>query len=187
MVVGTFSSTSYQQITDAVPNILLWMQLYILKKDLAYNLIKNAEKARCKAIVLTVDAPMVLQYVLKFREKYKLPEGEEYANIQDVLGLAGSNVLSYLKKNVIEEQLNWESVAWLRSVTKLPIILKGILTREDALEALKYDVQGIIVSNHGGRILDGVPSSVSLFKNVVCALSMNGMMGNFIIYLVLVC
>ena len=55
----------------------------------------------------------------------------------------------------------WEWIDWLRSVTTLPIVLKGIMRADDAIEALKHDIQAIIVSNHGGRTLDGVPATVS--------------------------
>ena len=62
---------------------------------------------------------------------------------------------------LLNPSLTWEAIDWLREVTKLPIVLKGILTAEDAEEAVRHNVQGIIVSNHGGRWLDGVPATVS--------------------------
>ena len=167
MVLSTLSTTSYQDVADAAPNPALWMQLYVYKKrELSVSLIRKAEKAGYKAIVLTVDTPQLGQRVADVRHKFKLPRHLQLANFQGASGLGGvsneggSGLMAYVTKN-IENKLDWGTVTWLRSVTKLPIILKGILTREDALETLKHDVQGIIVSNHGGRQLDGVPSAVN--------------------------
>ena len=72
------------------------------------------------------------------------------------------SALQHYTKSLIDPSLTWESIDWLRSITKLAIVLKGILRAEDAREALKHDIQGIIVSNHGARQLDGVPATVSL-------------------------
>ena len=75
--------------------------------------------------------------------------------------------MSYWFKN-IKSDLSWGNIDWLRSKTKLPILVKGILTCGDAKEALMHDVQGIIVSNHGGRQLDGVPAAVDLVYLLFC-------------------
>ena len=75
--------------------------------------------------------------------------------------------MSYLLKH-IKSDFSWDNINWLRSKTKLPIYVKGILRCDDAKEALKHDVQGIIVSNHGGRQLNGVPAAVGLVYLLFC-------------------
>src|SRR5207248_2417381 len=76
---------------------------------------------------------------------------------------------NFTDEDAARENVNvtWESLAWLRSLTSLPIVLKGILTVEDAMLALKYGVDGIIVSNHGGRQLDSVPASIEALPEVI--------------------
>ncbi|XP_057315504.1 uncharacterized protein LOC130656629 isoform X2 [Hydractinia symbiolongicarpus] len=175
MGVSTLSTTSYEEIAKAAPNCHLWMQLYVYKKkQLSVDLIRRAEKAGFTAIVLTVDTPELGKRLADERHKFSLPSDLELANFKGVPGISdvsskgGSGLMAYCSKNM-ERALGWDDVDWLRTVTKLPILLKGILTREDALEALKHDVQGIIVSNHGGRQLDGVPSTIEALPEVVQA------------------
>lgn len=86
------------------------------------------------------------------------------------------NSMPYFQMSPIDPSICWEDLSWFQSMTRLPIILKGILTKEDAELAVKHSVHGIIVSNHGGRQLDEVPASVSRmtsewvsFKRCVCA------------------
>lgn len=74
--------------------------------------------------------------------------------------------------NTLDPSISWKDVYWLQSITRLPIIIKGILTKEDAELAVEHGVQGIIVSNHGGRQLDGGPASVHIYSqytiHVIC-------------------
>ena len=183
MGLSTFSTTSYEVVSDAAPDLNLMMQLYLFKnRELSVSLIRRAEKAGFKAIVLTVDLPCYGQRVADVRHKFKIPEHLSLGNFQGITGVSdvhsydGSAWMEYTAKN-LEHVLNWDTVAWLRSITKLPIILKGILSREDALESIKHDIQGMIVSNHGGRQLDGVPSTVITFLDLflisTCLLTYN--------------
>ena len=169
MGLSTLSTTSYEVVSDAAPDLNLMMKLYVYKnRELSVSLIRRAEKAGFKAIVLRVDAPYFGQRVADVRHKFRMPEHLSLANFQGITGLSdvrsddGSGLMAYTARN-LECKLNWDTVAWLRSITKLPIIIKGILSREVALESIKHDIQGIIVSNHGGRQLDGVPSTVNTF------------------------
>ena len=168
MGVSTFSTTSYEDISAAAPNALLLMQLYIYKdKELSKWLIKRAEKAGYKAILFTVDAPKLGQRVADVRHKFKLPAHLDLANLKGYAGHKissqnSSGLMEYVNKQ-IDPSINWDTIKWIQSITTLPIFLKGILTKEDAVEALKYEVQGIIVSNHGGRQLDGCPATVQEF------------------------
>ena len=106
-------------------------------------------------------------------ERVKLPTHLKLGNLQNIKGSNGvssekrSGFVSYWFE-LIKFDLSWDTIDWLRSKTKLPIYVKGILTCEDAKEVLKHDVKGIIVSNHGGRQLDGVPAAVGLVYLLFC-------------------
>jgi len=177
MCVSTLSTTSYQDIRNASPGALLWMQMYVYNdKSLTLSILRNAEKAGYKALVLTVDTPILGLRREDVRHKFKLPSHLKVANLEGIENLTdvessdGSGLMAYCAKN-IASNLSWNSVDWLRSHTKLPIILKGILTREDALECLNHDVQGIVVSNHGGRQLDSVPATIEALPEIIEAVN----------------
>ena len=177
MVVSAFSSISMEDIAQATDGGLRWFQLHAVR-DMEMNkeLILRAEKAGCKAIAITVDTPATGKRTRPIA-RAKLPKGE-LAHFPPDYFQAGAKLTQELSDQArriqaINERLaniTWETIDWFRSITKLPILLKGILTAEDALEALKHDIQGIIVSNHGGRQLDGVPATVSVVvSSPVCA------------------
>ena len=145
---------------------LRWMQLDLFRdKELARNFIQRAEKAGYKALVVTLDIPALGK---KPGEKntFMIPPHLSLGNF------CGSEIGSTVKydnyNDVVQEAIDsaatWAKIDWLRQTTRLPIVLKGILTAEDAKEAVKHDIQGILVSNHGGRQLDGVLATVSLLR-----------------------
>ena len=168
MGVSTLSTLSFKEVRETCPNSLLLMQMYLYKRDdLTLMLLKQCEDAGYNAIAVTVDTPILGMRREDARYGFKLPTHLKLGNLENIKGLdgvsseKGSGLMSYCMKN-IKSDLSWDTIDWLRSKTKLPIYVKGILTCEDAKEALKHDVQGIIVSNHGGRQLDGVPATVGL-------------------------
>jgi len=168
MCVSTLSTTSFQDVRNASPDALLWMQMFVSKnKNLTLSNLRNAEKAGYKALVLTVDTPIKGLRREDVRHKFKLPSHLKVANVESI---DGSGSKAYRAMN-IASNLSWDTVGWLRSHTKLPIILKGILTREDAIECLKHDVQGIVVSNHGGRQLDSVPATIEALPEIIEAVN----------------
>ena len=175
MGLSTLSTCSYEEVAEAAPDLLLVMQLYVYKnRDLSLALIRRAEKAGFKAIMLTVDTPVLGQRIADVRHKFALPQGLTLANYSDVEELGevndadSSGLMSYVAKN-IEPALSPDVVRWLKSLTDLPIFLKGILSGEDAKQALGLGIDGIIVSNHGGRQLDCVPSTIEALPEVVAA------------------
>jgi len=160
--VSSFSTTSVQDIRNASSSALLWMQMYVFTDiDFTLKLLKNIEDAGYKAVVLTIDAPILGN--CKEWDSFKIPSHLKCANLADTTK-HGTN-------SEVKENVSWDSVDWLRSHTKLPIILKGILTREDAIECLNHDIQGIVVSNHGGRQLDGVPATIEVLPEIVQAVN----------------
>lgn len=170
MIASTQSTRSLEEIaqTGQSPR---WFQLYIDSYRQAEHLVRRAESAGYQGIVLTVDAPL---------------RGNRERDIRNNIGSflevhypsVGSGNASPLMEDInngeeafITDRLTWELLPWLRSITSLPILLKGILTAEDAHLALKYGAAGIIVSNHGGRQLDSVVAGIEALPEVVEAVA----------------
>ena len=168
MVLSSWSTTSLEEVAEAGGRGgLRWFQLYIYNdKQLTLQLVKRAEAAGYRALVLTVDTPELGRRLNDVRHNFTLPPHLRLANFSAELAQGSlshkpsGSALFHYTKNLISSTLTWESVDWLRNITKLPIVLKGILTAEDTREALKHDIQAILVSNHGARQLDGVPATV---------------------------
>jgi isopentenyl diphosphate isomerase/L-lactate dehydrogenase-like FMN-dependent dehydrogenase len=156
MVVSTSSTRTIEDVAKAAIGPL-WYQLYWYNYANAESMIRRAVAAGYRAIVLTVDSP---RWGNKERARnFSLPAHLREANFGG--------------EDVKEEQasLTWNIVPWLRSMTSLPIVLKGILTEEDALLAVEHGVDGIVVSNHGGRQLDSVPASIEALPEIVAAVA----------------
>ena len=162
MVVSTVSSRSLEDVAAAARGPL-WFQLYVYKgaRSFAEELVRRAERAGYGAIVLTVDAPAWGHKERFVRLEHELPPGAGAASIENELGEEAREPAA----------LTWEDVAWLRSLTGLPIVLKGILHPGDAALAVEHGADGIVVSTHGGRQLDGVPASVEALPGVVEAVA----------------
>ena len=172
MGLSAYSTSTYEEVAESAPNVFLIMQLYMFKKrELAVKMIRRAEKAGYKAIALTVDSPVGGQNIAAERHNFKLPDHLcviNYVDLTEPGDITDDDPsLWWFGEKANEPMISKESLVWLKSVTKLPILLKGILTAEDAQEAVKMGVQGIIVSNHGGRQLDGVASTVSSHDYIV--------------------
>ena len=98
-----------------------------------------------------------------FRNQSTLVPHLRFGNVGDPTDKASSEDYALYVKSLVEQSVDWSLVSWLKSVTKLPVLLKGTLTAEDARLAMEYGVDGIIVSNHGGRQLDRVPDTVRIY------------------------
>jgi len=143
----------------------LWFQLYIQPdRDFTATLVARAQAAGYQALVLTVDAPVHGPRNREQRAGFGLPEHIRAVNLTGMRALPAQSLTpsgpSLLQSQLLRCAPNWADVRWLRSLTKLPLLLKGILAPDDALRALDAGVDGMIVSNHGGRALDSVPASL---------------------------
>jgi 4-hydroxymandelate oxidase len=167
MVVSTIATVSLEDIAET--DVARWFQLYVLKdRDLTAELVKRADAAGYSALVLTVDAPFLGRRLRDERNRFTLPPGVSLANLAGA-GLpvsAGSGLSSFFLDRH-DPTLNWESVGWLRSLSPLPLVLKGILTGQDARLAVDAGADAVIVSNHGGRQLDGAPATLDVLPEVV--------------------
>jgi len=136
--------------------------------------VKRAERADYKALVVTVDTPYAGKRRDDLRNGYSLPPHLRMANFSkdDVKansavssGKGSSGFNEYIGK-LLSASLTWDDIDWLRTVTRLPVLVKGVLTGEDAVEACKHGVSGIIVSNHGARQLDSVPATIEALPEI---------------------
>lgn len=166
VVVSIFASRTVEELAEAACNPL-WLQVYCLRdRDAVRRVIERAERAGYEALVLTVDAPRLGRRIRDFRNGFRLPSGIVPVNLE-----TGFDDPAEHARTDFDPRLDWSVIAWLRSVSRLPILLKGVLTGGDAERAVTTGADGIIVSNHGGRQLDGAPSSIESLPEVVEAVA----------------
>ena len=147
-VVSSFTTTPIEEIAK-VATQPTWFQLYIYDdRAFAKDLIQKVEFNGCKALCITVDAPV---FGVRNGEKFKLPDGIN---------------APYRFATQDRKRLTWKDIEWIKSITKVPILLKGILSPTDAEDAVKAGVSGIIVSNHGARNLDTVPATIEVLPYI---------------------
>lgn len=163
MVASTISNVTMEEIKLHAQNA--WFQLYMFKsKELTSSLIKRAENSGYQALVITVDVPLMGNREHDKRNSFSIPENLKIANLH--LDNINNNVINFTDTE-FKNDISWDDIAWIKSISKLPIILKGILHPEDAKMAMDIGVDSIIVSNHGGRQLDtAVPTILALPKIV---------------------
>ncbi len=148
-----------------------WFQLYVPKdRAVAKRLVERAEKAGCKAIILTVD--MGEWKDADRRNRFALPKETLVKHLRDVGFTQIVDTMTYEEILAFNAQawdlhISWEFFDWLRGVTKLPLIIKGVLRKDDAAKAVSLGLDGIVVSNHGGRRLDGMPATIEMLPEIV--------------------
>ena len=164
-VVSTGSNTAIEEIAAAAA-APLWFQLYVQSdREVTRDLVGRVEAAGVRAIVLTVDTPVIGSRDRQARSAFRLPEGATTPHLDDV-NRGRRTILTPGRVPV-----TWEDVAWLRSVARRPLLLKGILTGADARRAVETGADGIIVSNHGGRNLDTLPAAIDALPEVAAAVA----------------
>ncbi|XP_066455334.1 2-Hydroxyacid oxidase 2 isoform X3 [Eleutherodactylus coqui] len=155
-VASTYSTCSVEEIVTAAPDGFRWFQLYVYRdRKLSEQLVHRVEALGFKALVLTVDVPYTGKRRSDIRNNFRLPPHLKVKNFEGVFEEHCGPDNYGVPANTLDPSISWKDIYWLRSLTRLPIIIKGILTKEDAELAVEHGVQGIIVSNHGGRQLDG--------------------------------
>uniref|UniRef100_A0A8C7E2A8 (S)-2-hydroxy-acid oxidase n=1 Tax=Naja naja TaxID=35670 RepID=A0A8C7E2A8_NAJNA len=160
-IASTYSTFSVEEIVAAAPTGLRWFQLYLhRKRTFSEQLVRRVNALGFQALVLTVDVPYTGKRRNDIRNNYQLVTFKTLQFKKTEYGLPPGS---------IDPSINWNDITWLQSLTQLPIIIKGILTKEDAELAVRHGVQGIIVSNHGGRQLDGVLPTIAALVEVTTA------------------
>ncbi|NHB56516.1 alpha-hydroxy-acid oxidizing protein [Acinetobacter sp. 194] len=154
IVLSTFTNTDMRQLKKDNP--YKWFQLYWQgDRAKSLSLVKIAEAHNFKAIVLTVDSPHTGIRDRERRAFFHLPEGMQHPHTPAHIPLPPLNEGDHpVFDGLMKIAPTWADIAWLKTQTDLPIILKGIVHPKDALLAIQHGVQGLIISNHGGRVLD---------------------------------
>ncbi|NXL95745.1 HAOX2 oxidase, partial [Alectura lathami] len=164
-IASTYSTCSLEEIAAAAPGGFRWFQLYIHRnRAVSQHLVQQAETLGFQGLVLTADLPYTGKRRDDIRNGFRLPPHMKLKNLEGAFEVCEMIPFFHC---LLDSSLTWDDIHWLRSLTHLPIIIKGILTKEDAELAVRHGAQGIIVSNHGGRQLDGVPATIDALGEVV--------------------
>lgn len=159
-VVSSFTTTPIEEIAK-VATKPLWFQLYVVDdRNFVRDLVQKVEAQGCRALCVTVDTPVSGSRDRQRKAKFKLPDDLKPPYMIDTAFASKGQALAFKKS------LTWDDIEWLRSLTKLPVLLKGILNPEDAEKAIQVGASGIIVSNHSGRNLDTVPATIEVLPQI---------------------
>lgn len=168
MTVSTLSSVAIEEIAQRA-RTPLWFQVYMqAQREHTFQLVRRAETAGCKALVVTVDAPVNGVRNEEQRAGFRFPP---HVQAVHVAGFPGPTVHarpgeSPVFKGFLKTAPTWDDIRWLRGETQLPMLLKGVVHPSDAERALSEGVDGLVISNHGGRTLDTLPASLHALEAV---------------------
>ncbi len=174
MMLSSLSNTDIEDVCAAHPGGVFF-QLYVYRdREATRGLVERAEKAGAKALVLTVDAPLLGRRERDVKNAFALPSSLKVKNLVpagygDLDKNIGASGLATYFASLIDPSLSWKDLAWLRSITKLPIAIKGIVRVDDAKRARDEGASAIVVSNHGGRQLDSSPATLDVLGPIADA------------------
>ena len=166
-MIPTLASCSFDEIVDAKRgDQAQWLQLYVNKnRAITERTIKHAENRGCRGLFITVDAPQLGRREKDMRSKFS----DVGSNVQNTGGdkMDRSQGAARAISSFIDPSLSWRDIPWFLSVTKMPILLKGVQRVEDVIRAIEVGVQGVVLSNHGGRQLDFARSGIEVLAEVM--------------------
>ena len=171
-VASTLATTPLEDVAEAAESPK-WFQLYVHKdRGFTQSLVERAEMAGYDALVVTVDTPVLGRRLRDERNGFALPTGMSMANL---LALTGDDDQGSMLARYVADRhdaaFTWSDLAWLKSLSHLPVVLKGIVRVDDAVRAADEGVAGLIVSNHGGRQLDASPATIDALPGIAQAIS----------------
>lgn len=179
MVLSTLSNCPMEEVSRAA-SAGLWFQLYVYRdRGVTLELVRRAEAAGCRAIALTVDAPIAGRRERDIRNAFTYPPHLPMSNLAAAGGeysqprAADGGFMGYLNR-MFDPALTWRDLEWLAAQSRLPVLVKGVVRPDDAREALRRGARGVIVSNHGGRQLDGSPATADVLPAIAAALRAHG-------------
>jgi 4-hydroxymandelate oxidase len=166
VVLSSFSTVAVEEITAAARHPI-WFQLYFQKdRGLTQEMVRRAEAAGCKALCVTVDTPVLGARHRESRTQFQLPADFKLPNL-NLGAISHRPQRSAIYSELLNPSLTWKDIEWISSISRLPILLKGVLSPEDAIRAVNTGVAALIVSNHGARNLDTLPSTAEALPRVV--------------------
>jgi L-lactate dehydrogenase (cytochrome) len=168
-MIPTLSSCSFDEIVDARrdENQVHWMQLYVNEdREVTKEIVQRAELRGCKGLFITVDNPQVgrREKDLRARQLEASQNGEEW-HPEVYQGTS----------TFLDSTLSWDDIPWFKSITNMPIVLKGVQSVEDVLKAVEHGVAGVVLSNHGGRQLEFARSSLEVLAETMPVLRERGL------------
>lgn len=172
-MIPTLASCSFDEIVDAKQgDQVQWLQLYVNKdREITRKIVEHAEKRGCKGLFITVDAPQLGRREKDMRSKFS----DAGSNVQSGDGSVDrSQGAARAISSFIDPALSWKDIPWFKSITSMPIILKGVQCVEDVLRAVEAGVEGVVLSNHGGRQLETARSGIEVLAEVMPALRERG-------------
>ncbi|XP_065302316.1 uncharacterized protein [Dermacentor albipictus] len=173
MILSSVSTITLEDVRAGAPGCQLWQQTYIFpNRSLTESLVKRAAARGFAAIVVTADSPVSGDGVLRHPYMSRPPHGLSLANLEasytdEVHGCKLQESYTRDKERLASASLN--DIEWLCGLSKLPVVVKGVLTAEAALQAHRHGAAAVIVSNHGGRQLDGTPATIDVLPEIVAA------------------
>jgi isopentenyl diphosphate isomerase/L-lactate dehydrogenase-like FMN-dependent dehydrogenase len=169
MCLSTIANATIEDVAAAAPEAPRWFQLYWgPDRGIVADLVARAEAACFLAIVLTVDLPVLGRRERDLRTGFEIPPDvpvPAFSALAEIAGAVSPAAIHW----AVDNALTWRDLEWLRSLTSLPLVVKGVLTAEDAVLAIEAGAAAVVVSNHGGRQLDGVAASLDALPEVVGA------------------
>jgi L-lactate dehydrogenase (cytochrome) len=180
-MIPTLASCSFDEIMDAAEgDQVQWLQLYVNKdREITKKIVEHAEKRGCKGLFITVDAPQLGRREKDMRSKFT----DVGSNVQSGSTTDNSQGAARAISSFIDPALSWKDIPWFQKITKMPIILKGVQRVEDVIRAVEAGVQGVVLSNHGGRQLDFARSGVEVLAEVMPVLRERGWEDRIEIYI----
>jgi isopentenyl diphosphate isomerase/L-lactate dehydrogenase-like FMN-dependent dehydrogenase len=170
IAVSTFSTRSHEEIAAASPGLLQWCQLYVFQdRGVTREHLAEAAAAGCAAVVLTVDTPRLAQRERDLRAGFEIPSDLPLPYARAAIGDAAHNPADQFA--LLDASVSWRDLEWIASEADLPVVLKGVVTAEDAKLAVEHGAAAVVVSNHGGRQLDGVPATLDALPEVAEAIA----------------
>jgi 4-hydroxymandelate oxidase len=194
-ILSTLSNTAVEQVVAAATAATaasqaggspaaerpgVWFQLYVYKdRGATEALVRRVEAAGCRALVLTVDAPLLGRRERDVKNRFALPAGLGIENMHasgyaEVPRAPGESGLAAYFADLLDPALTWRAVEWLRSITTLPVLVKGVVRADDAVRAIEAGAAGVVVSNHGGRQLDASPATIDVLARIIDAVAGRG-------------
>lgn len=164
-MIPTLASCSFDEIMDAAQgDQVQWLQLYVNSdRAITERIVRHAEKRGCKGLFITVDAPQLGRREKDMRSKFT----DAGSNVQSGQATDTSQGAARAISSFIDPSLSWKDIPWFQGITKMPIILKGVQRVEDVLKAIEVGVQGVVLSNHGGRQLEFARSAVEVLAETM--------------------
>ncbi|HKN62824.1 MAG TPA: alpha-hydroxy acid oxidase [Gaiellaceae bacterium] len=170
IAVSTFSTRSHEEIAAASPGVLQWCQLYVFQdRGVTREHLAEAAAGGCSAVVLTVDTPRLAQRERDLRVGFEIPSDLPLPYARAAIGVAAHNPADQFA--LLDASVSWRDLEWITGEANLPVVLKGVVTAEDAELAVEHGAEAVIVSNHGGRQLDGVPATLDALPEVAEAIA----------------